>query len=84
MDAPSTLDSFVQYVCEKHLDVAIDEEKVAERGAVIAMNVNTGAILGMAVSGDFNPNTPFTLSEVDQAAVDAETDEEAKAKLPNP
>lgn len=77
----STLDSYVQYVCEKHLDVAIDEEKVAERGAVIAMNVNSGAILGMAVSGDFNPNTPFTLSESDQAAVDAETDEEAKAKL---
>ena len=79
----STLDSYVQYVCEKHLDVAIDEEKVAERGAVVAMNVNTGAILGMAVSGDFNPNTPFTLSAEDQAKVDAEIDEEAKKTLRN-
>ena len=27
------------------------------------MNVNTGAILAMAVSGDFNPNSPFELSK---------------------
>lgn len=74
-----TLDSYVQYVCEKYLDIAVEQEKVQERGAVIAMNVNTGAILGMAVSGDFNPNAPFTLSPEDQAVVDSIIDEEEKS-----
>lgn len=74
-----TLDSYVQYVCEKYLDIAVEQEQIQERGAVIAMNVNTGAILGMAVSGDFNPNEPFTLSAEDQATVDAITDEEEKS-----
>lgn len=74
-----TLDNYVQYVCEKHLDIAVEQEKVVERGAVIVMNVNTGAILGMAVSGDFNPNEPFTLSAEDQATIDSITDEEEKA-----
>lgn len=74
-----TIDSYVQYVCEKYLDIAVEQEQVEERGAVIAMNVNTGAILGMAVSGDFNPNEPFVLSSEDQAIVDAITDEEEKS-----
>ncbi len=73
-----TLDSYIQYVCEKYLDIAVEQEQIQERGAVIAMNVNTGAILGMAVSGDFNPNSPFTLSEEDQAIVDSIVNEEEK------
>lgn len=76
----STIDSYVQYVCEKYLDAAVEENHIAERGAVMAMNVNTGAILGMAISGDFNPNSPFTLSKADQAKVDAEPDDK-KAEL---
>ena len=76
----STLDSYVQYVCEKYLDAAVEENRIAERGAVIVMNVNTGAILGMAISGDFNPNSPFTLSSADQAKVDAAAENE-KADL---
>ena len=74
-----TLDSYVQYVCEKYLDIAVEQEQIKERGAVVAMNVNTGAILGMAVSGDFNSNSPFTLSAEDQATVDSITDEEEKS-----
>lgn len=76
----STIDSYVQYICEKYLDIAIEQEKVQERGAIVVMNVNTGAVLGMAVSGDFNPNEPFKLSESDQATLDAITDEEEKSK----
>lgn len=76
-----TLDSYIQYVCEKHLDTAIEENLVAERGAAIVMNVNTGEVLGMAVKGDFNPNEPFVLSSEDQEKVDAETDEEKKKTL---
>ncbi len=74
-----TIDSYVQYVCEKYLDIAVEQEKIKERGAVIVMNVNTGAILGMAVSGDFNPNEPFKLSAEDQSIVDAITDDQEKS-----
>lgn len=75
----STLDSYVQYVCEKYLDAAVEENNIAERGAVIAMNVNTGAILGMAISGDFNPNSPFTLSAADESKIEAAPEEEKSA-----
>ena len=77
----TTLNSYVQYVSEKYLDIAIAEEKIAERGAVVVMNVNTGAILGMAVSGDFNPNTPFELSKEDKAKIDALTSDEEKSTM---
>ncbi len=77
----TTIDSYIQYVAEKYLDQAVETENVQERGAVVVMNVNTGAILGMAVSDDFNPNSAFTLSAADQAKVDAVTDKEEKDKL---
>ncbi len=78
-----TLDSYIQYTAEKYLETAIEQNKVAERGAAVVMNVKTGAILAMAVKGDFNPNEPFVLSSVDQAKVDAETDETKKSTLRN-
>ncbi len=58
-----TIDTYIQEVAEKYLDQAVEENKVAERGTCIVMDVNTGAILAMAVSGDFNPNDPFTLPD---------------------
>lgn len=76
-----TLDSYIQYTAEKYLQTAIEQNLIAERGAAVVMNVKTGAILAMAVKGDFNPNEPFLLSTEDQAKVDAETDQEAKTKL---
>ncbi len=77
----TTLDTYIQYVCEKYLDQAIEVNQIEERGAAVVMNVRNGEIYGMAVSGDFNPNDPFTLSEEDQKKVDAETNEEAQTKL---
>lgn len=76
-----TLDSYVQYTAEKYLEAAIAENQIAERGAAVVMNVNTGAILAMAVKGDFDPNEPFTISAEDQAKVDATEGEEEKEKL---
>ncbi len=76
-----TLDSYIQYTAEKYLDAAIEENEIAERGAAVVMNVKTGAILAMAVKGDFNPNEPFTLSSEDSAKIDALTDEDEKSKL---
>ena len=45
------------------------------------MNVKTGAILGMAVSGDFDPNDPYTITdeEVMEAARQAEIHEDILA-----
>lgn len=77
----TSLDSYIQSVCEKYLDQAIIDNKITERGAVICMNVNTGEILAMAVKGDYNPNNPFQLSESDQAIVDALEGDERTAML---
>lgn len=76
-----TIDNYIQYVCEKYLDAAVDEYLVAERGAVVVMDVNTGAVLANAVSGDFNPNSPFTLSDADNAKLETVTDETERSKL---
>lgn len=78
-----TIDSYVQYTAEKYLQMAIDENKIAERGAAVVMNVNTGAIIAMAVKGDFNPNEPFTLSAEDLKKIEETTDEKEKDKLEN-
>lgn len=78
-----TLDSYIQYTAEKYLDMAIAENQIAERGAAVVMNVNTGAVLAMAVKGDFNPNDPFTLSAADQQRVDETEGEDEKNKLSN-
>ncbi len=78
-----TIDSYIQYTAEKYLEMAIAENQVAERGAAVVMNVKTGAVLAMAVKGDFNPNDPFTLSQADIDKIEAETDEETKKTLQN-
>lgn len=78
-----TLDSYIQHTAEKYLQTAIEQNLIAERGAAVVMNVKTGAILAMAVKGDFNPNEPFVLSAEDQAKVDATEVEEEKTKLKN-
>lgn len=58
-----TIDTYIQEVVEKYLDEAVVENKVINRGTCVVMNVKTGAILAMAVSGDFNPNEPFKLAK---------------------
>ena len=76
-----TIDSYIQYVAEKHLETAIVNNSVAERGACLVMNVNTGAVLAMATKGDFDCNAPFKLSDTDQALVDELEGEERSKKL---
>ena len=76
-----TIDSYIQYVAEKHLETAIKNNNVAERGACLIMNVNTGAVLAMATKGDFDCNKPFELSEEEKKIVDALEGDERNAKL---
>ncbi len=67
-----TIDSYIQHIAEKYLEQAVEANKASNRGACVVMNINTGAVLGMAVKGDFNPNEPFVLSEADEALLAAE------------
>lgn len=76
-----TIDSYIQSVCEKYINQAIMDNNVTERAAAVCMNVNTGAILAMAVKGDYNLNDPFTLSESDQAVVNELQGDERTKKL---
>ncbi len=78
-----TIDSYIQHIAEKYLEQAVEVNLAGNRGACIAMNVKTGAILAMATKGDFNPNSPFTLSESDQALLDAEGSTYTKNELLN-
>ena len=78
-----TVDSYVQYAAEKYLAEALEINKVSNKGTCIVMNVKTGAILGMAVKGDFDPNEPFTLSASDQKLLEDENPKFTRNELLN-
>jgi len=62
-----TIDSNIQSICEKYLSQAVQKNK-ADGGNVIMMNPQTGDILAMAGSPDYNLNTPFTINDSSLAA----------------
>lgn len=74
-----TIDETIQHIMEKYLQKGIEEHKVYNRAVAIMMEVNTGAILGMAVEEGYDLNDPFTL--VNQTAKDeiAQLPEDEKA-----
>ncbi|MBE6601455.1 MAG: PASTA domain-containing protein [Ruminococcaceae bacterium] len=57
----TTLDFYVQAALEEQLETAYIESNGQNRAAGVVMNVNTGAILGMAVYPSFDLNDPWTL-----------------------
>ncbi len=78
-----SIDSYIQYTAEKYLEEALEVNKAGNRGTCIIMNVKTGAVLGMAVKGDFDPNSPFTLSVTDQSLLDAQNSDVDRNELLN-
>lgn len=58
----TTIDAFVQASLEEQLEATLVESGAANRVCGIAMDVNTGAILGMATAPAFDLNEPFTLN----------------------
>ncbi len=56
-----TIDYNIQYMAEKILNAGVDKYD-AEGGEIIVMNPNTGAIIAMAQSPNFNPNNFQTAS----------------------
>ncbi len=58
-----TIDETIQRIMEKYVKQAIVENKVANRGCAIMVEVKTGAVLGMAVEGSYDPNEPFEIAD---------------------
>lgn len=63
-----TLDANVQAIAEKYLENSVTVNNVTNRGVVIIMDVNTGAILAMATKPDFDPNEPMVIYDSALAA----------------
>lgn len=58
-----TIDETIQHILEKYLEQGILENQVANRAVAIMMEVDTGAILGMAVEGGYDLNDPYTIAD---------------------
>lgn len=77
----TTIDEYIQYVVEKYLAQAVEQNDVKERGCCIVMDVNTGGILAMANKSDFNPNDPFTIYDTKKLEeIEKITDETERKK----
>ena len=75
-----SIDEVIQHFLEKSLEEGIINNKVQNRGTAIIMDVNSGAILGMAVKGDFDPNDPFTIADAEkQQEIDALPEDQQQA-----
>ncbi len=66
-DLVTNIDTYIQYELENQLEATVNENQAANRAAGVVMNVNTGAILGMATYPSFDCNDPYTLDEWSQA-----------------
>lgn len=55
-----TIDEVIQYIVEKYLDQAIEDNAPVDYASCIIMDPNNGDILAMATSPDYDPNEPFT------------------------
>ena len=80
-DMNLTIDATIQYYLEKHLQQAVEDYDVQNGAAAIAMDPNSGAILGMVSLGNFDLNNYQKVSDKDKEAIDAETDPDKKAEL---
>lgn len=79
----TTIDSYVQSALESELERIRVNHDVSNRVTGIVMDTETGAILAMATSSPFDPNSPFILDSVSEeklkASGFAEGSEEYKA-----
>ena len=66
----TTIDSTVQSFLEEELAATVEKHNVTNRACGIVMDVNTGAILAMAVSSPFNLNDPWQLDDTSQLRLD--------------
>ncbi len=64
-DLHLTINSTIQSLAEQALESAIEKYYVKNGGFCIVMDPNTGAILAMADSPDYDPNNPRTILDED-------------------
>ena len=64
-----TIVTEIQAIAEKYLENSVKANNVTNRGVVIIMDVNTGAILAMATKPDFDPNQPMEIYDPERAAL---------------
>ncbi len=57
-----TIDERIQYIVEKYLSQAMEDNKPVDYGTCIVMNPQNGDILAMATAPDYDPNDPFTIT----------------------
>ena len=78
----TTIDSYIQSELEAVIENARINHGAQNRVCGIVMDTKTGAVLAMATTSPFDPNTPFVLDELSQARLDnsglAEGSEEYK------
>ena len=60
----TTIDTYVQTALEGELEKILINHDVQNRVTGIVMNTETGAILAMATSSPFDPNSPYELDEI--------------------
>ena len=60
----TTIDSYIQEALEAELSRIVTTHNVTNRATGIVMDTKTGAILAMATSSPFDPNSPFELDEL--------------------
>lgn len=60
----TTIDDYVQRELEYQLETILKTHAVQNRVTGIVMDTKSGAILGMATSSPFNPNSPYELDEI--------------------
>ena len=79
-DLVLTIDEGIQHFLEEGLEEGIEEFEVANGACAVAMDVNTGAILGLATKGDYDPNDPWTIADENvQKEIDALPEDKQEA-----
>jgi len=78
-DLHLTVDANIQRIMERHMNQAVQDFDLTGGGFALAMNPQTGAILGMVSLNDFNPNSHGRLSPERMETLQAQfpDDEEA-------
>lgn len=81
-DLVLTIDENIQRILENAVEDAAVACEAENRACAIVMDVNTGAILAMTVSEDFDPNEPYVITDPEVAAyIETLTGEEKSAAL---
>ncbi len=81
-DVVLTIDETIQHFLEKHLEEAVEEDKLKYGAAGIIMNPKTGEILAMSTKPDFDANNPYDITAFNEYAMQYDYEEDEAANDP--